>query len=181
MRAQDSRVFEALRRTQLFLEPRESAIGDAVLGPSRRVVDGLVVQFGEYAVTQDGSARGSVGETAKQRVLRHRLRFGAMRPIAIVAQQLVVQVPELDALRLPGRRVNSMLLIAGARGMADAAEPYRATLVGGGLPPDFINRLRAAADALASSIDGRNAHRRARGGSTAALRSLERRGKAVLR
>src|SRR6266566_9611967 len=129
MRSTTGSVLETLRRTQGFLEAHASLLDEVNRSSSRRNLDDVAAKLATHAVTQDGSTRGSKGETAKQRTLRLALRFNHMRPIALVARQRLRDVPEFEALRMPRASVVGQKLVAAAGGMADAAEHHTAVLI----------------------------------------------------
>src|SRR5439155_15883395 len=181
MRSTTGSVLETLRRTQSFLDAHASLLDEVNRSSSRRNLDDVAAKLATHAVTQDGSARGSTGETAKQRTLRLALRFNHMRPIAVVAKQGLRDVPEFAALRMPRSNVVGQKLMAAAGGMADAAERHAEALIEGGVPEGFMEKFRAAATALERSLSGRDVHRRTRIGSTAGLSQEEKRGRSILK
>ena len=61
--------------------------------------------------------------------------------------------------------------MASAEAMAKAVDPKKDLFISHGLPADFVEQLRAAADAVRQTIDARATSRTIRVGATAALRS----------
>jgi hypothetical protein len=181
MRLRHGQVLETLHRTQGFLDDKKPLFDEVNASMARTNLDDVVVQIEGFSVTQEGSDRSSRGETAKQRSLKASLRFNYMRPVAVVARQQLKDVPEFGALQMPRGNLTAMQLVAVAGGMADAADAHAAELTDGGLPHDFLPKLRDAASELSQSVDDRNTHRRVRAGSTAALEELESRGRSILK
>jgi hypothetical protein len=181
MQAKEVAVLEALQRTQRFLDTHADIVGNVNASAARRNIDANITVLAAYAVTQDRSARGGRGETARQRSMRSALRFEHMRPIAEIAKRELPNLPEFTALRMPPRKASSTRLVSLAGGMADAATPHTQVLLDGGLLDGFIERLRAAADELSRSLAGRTDHVSARVGSSAGLGAQAKKGRSELR
>jgi hypothetical protein len=180
MRSRQGAVLESLRRVQAFLD-RNGEVLEPVIKSTGTQLAEVVDQLTRLAVRQDGGTRGGQGETAKQRGLRTTLRVSHMRPIAEVAKLRLREVPDFHALTMPLSNASTQRLITAANAMADAAAPHAAVLVENGLPADFLAQLRAAAEAVISSIAGRSTHQGARSGATAGLLAEEKRGRVVLK
>ncbi len=180
MKYRQGRVLEALRSVQVFLERHGEVLDTIYKSGARANLDAVAAELHACAVQQDGGRRRAVGETAKQRALRVALRF-AMRPIAVAAGAGLRGTPQFAALRLPSYRLKGMAMVAAAHAMADAATPHTAVMVEAGLPAEFIEQLRRAADALSGSYDERRASQTASMGATRGLMEAERRGRAILR
>jgi hypothetical protein len=180
MRNKQSAVLESLRRAQQFLDTN----GD-VLAPvnksTRKQLDDVVSQLSDLSVEQDSGARGSKGETARQRALRLALRRNYMAPIAELAKLNLRGVPEFAALMLPPASATTQRTVAAAYAMADAATEHAPVFVDNGLPETFAADLRTAAAAVTASITGRGMQQGRRSGATAGLVAEERRGRAILR
>ena len=180
MRTRQGVVLQSLRRARGFLDANDAVLGLAK-SETRKTLDEVIGQLSDQAALQDTGARGSRGETEKQRVTRSALRQYHMRPISGVAMLRLRDVPEFSSLRMPHPQAKAEQLIAAAAAMSAAAQPYESVFIANGLAPSFLADLRAAADALRISIDGRGEHRRKRSGATAGLITNERRGRTVLR
>src|SRR5437773_12293323 len=101
MRSKQGSVLDTLQRSQEFLDAHVPLLDDVNTSSARRNLDEVAAQLAAHAVSQDGSTRGSKGETATQRTLRLALRLNHMRPIALVARQRLRDVSEFEALRTP--------------------------------------------------------------------------------
>jgi len=180
MRYRQGRVLEALHSVQVFLDKHGDVLDAINKSGARRKVDAVAAELQAYAVQQDGGRRKAIGHTANQRELRLALRF-TMRPIAEAAAGSLRETPQFIALRLPSYRLKGMAMVAAAHAMADAAAPYVDVFVDAGLPPDFIEQLRRAAQALSHSYGERRDGETARTGATQGLTEAERRGRRALR
>ena len=181
MKSRQTRVLEALRVTQGFLDDNTALLDGVNRSGARRTLDAVVTQLTAHAVTQDLGTRLSRGETANQRALRMILRFNHMKPIADVARMRLREVPNFIALTRPRNNVSATRLIAAAGAMADAATPYEDVFIDAGLDPDFLTQLRQAAENMRRSLDDRAQSRRQSAGATEGLRVEEQRGTAILR
>lgn len=180
MRYQQNAVLSSLRRAQQFLEAN-SAVLNGVNPTARKELDDVVAQLTTLSVAQDSGARGSKGETSRQRALRNTLRQNHMAPIAEVAKYKLHAVPEFAALMLPPANISAQSDVASAFAMADAATPHGQTFTDSGLSPAFLDDLRTAATAVSDSIVDRSNHQGRRNGATAGLAATEKRGRAMLR
>lgn len=180
MKYRQGRVLEALRSAQEFLDRHGDTLDTINKSGARTNLDAVATELQAHAVKQDGGKRRAIGETAHQRELRLGLRF-AMRPIAEAAGARLRATPQFAALRLPSYRLRGMAMVAAAHAMADAVTPYTAIMVEAGLPADFIEQLRRAADALSESYDERRGSQSASKGATQGLTDAERRGRSTLR
>lgn len=180
MRNEQNAVLASLARAQQFLDAN-SAVLDAVNKSTRKQLDDVATQLSDLSIAQDSGARGSKGETARQRALRLALRRNYMSPVAELAKLKLRDVPEFAALMLPSANATPQRSVAAAYAMADAATAHAQTLIDNGLPTTFADDLRTAAAAVTESIAGRSKHQGRRTGATAGLASEEKRGRAILR
>lgn len=180
MRTRQGAVLQSLRRARGFLDEHEPTLNLAS-SETRKALDEVITQLSDQAVVQDNGARGSRGETERQRSARMALRLYHMRPISEIAKLKLRDVPESASLRMPPFSARAESLAAAADSMADAAAKYEKVLIANGLPATFIADLRAAGAALRASVDGRGDHQRRRSGATVGLLLSERRGRAMLK
>jgi hypothetical protein len=167
------RIYNTGRRVQVFLDTNDSLLNTVNKSGMRAELDVIVSALGQSGGQQAAGRVNAIGETAKQRTLRLALRLNHMQPIASVAKAKLRTVPNFEAMTMPHPDVRVVSLIAHANGMAEAAQPYAQMFIDAGLPQDFIAQLRAAADAVTSSIDTRAAARGRRSSATGALMELE--------
>ncbi len=118
-------------------------------------VDAALARIAERSERQI-SVHGSVRElTVSKAVCRHALRK-RMKAVAVTSRGVVLNKVGLAApFELPGALADLDLVIE-ARARADAAEPFAASFIERGMPEDFIERLRAEADALDRAKDAKS-------------------------
>ena len=157
MQSREGMLIDTARHVQAFLDENAAVLGPSIL-PSRHNLDEAVAELNAMAVTQGGGQIKSKGATARQKHLRATLRANFMKPIADISKLKLGSVPEMGALTMPSKQLGATQLVAAAHSMADAAQVYQAVYTEVGLPADFITQLRAAADAVTASLDGRQVH-----------------------
>jgi hypothetical protein len=175
------------RRTRGFearaaLSRRVAAVLAAIvdLTAARKRLDAVVASFSDHAYNQDANDRGVKGETAKQHQLRVKLRGERMQPIALIARKNLRTTPEFAALEMPKPRVRGEALIFSANAMADAAAIHKDTFIEHGLPPAFLDHLKAAITMLESSMSDREQNYSKRLSATEGLEAEEKQGRLVL-
>ena len=164
-------LLDTAGRVQAFLDENAALIGPNIAA-SRRNLDDAVAQVTAMAITQTGGIIPAKGNVARQQSFRASLRANFMAPVADIAKLKLSGTPEYPALKLPARQLAVAPLVAAAHAMADAAEVHLAELTDGGLPDGFIPQLRAAADAVTTSLDGRP-HTVGSGNAAASLKAQE--------
>jgi hypothetical protein len=111
--------------------------------------------------------------TETQRVLRLVLVRDHMRPIARIARAArneLPKTPAVESLQALPRTGGAEKLLAGAYGMAKAAEPFAKVFTDAALPADFRDRLTDAADAFSASLKEGAGLRSQQTGATEGLR-----------
>ena len=146
-----------------------------------QVLDEVLRAMLAHSEEQDATTRLTLGETGRQRALRDALRKQHMLPIARIARRSF-GVPGMDQkFRVPTERAAIESLLVAARGMAQAATQHADVFVSqAGLPSDFIDRLRAATEALAAVTPARVEGLRRRRTSRETIAKLLKRGVAVV-
>jgi hypothetical protein len=181
MRFLQNAVLAALKRVQLFLGEYAAVLAAIVdLTAARKRLDAVVASFSDHAYNQDANDRGVKGETAKQHQLRVKLRGERMQPIALIARKNLRTTPEFAALQMPKPRVRGEAFIVSANAMADAAVIHKDTLIEQGMPPAFLDDLKAAISTLASSMSDREQNYNRRLSATEGLDAEEKQGRLVL-
>ncbi|HEY5061307.1 MAG TPA: hypothetical protein VII52_07205 [Gemmatimonadaceae bacterium] len=120
----------------------------------------------------------SQAESAAPRHLkecREQLRADHMRPIAEIARQHHLPCPPM-----PPASDRTVSLIDSARAMSSVADRFAASYIAFGLPADFADRLRAAADDLAGFIAKRAEKNAARATATFELRGAAAEGRMMI-
>jgi len=174
-------TLNTLTRVQRFLDENGPTLGDINSSGYRVILDDAVDKLSAHAGDQTATKRVAAAQTAKERVLRNALKLNHMRPIATVAAAQLRQVPEFAALKMPATTSTSRGLIASATAMSKAAAAYIDAFVGAGLPPDFLDKLRAASDTLANTLTSRNANANAQRGATMGLDTETTRGREAVK
>ncbi len=180
MRHQQNAVLTSLRQAQEFLDENDTVLG-AVNTSTRKQLDDVVAQLTALSVTQNSGVHASIGETARQRALRAKLRRTCMAPIAELAKFNLRNVPEFSALRMPPTNASTQNLVAWAYAMADAAAEHAQTFMDSGLPATFADDLRTTAAAVSATVVERGKERGRHISATAGLAAEEKRGRSVLR
>lgn len=135
MQSTQGNILLSLQNVQRYLCENATALGDVISAETRAEL------------------------VARQRVKRAALVRDHMALIARIAKHKLENAPELVALTMPRHRPTAERLAALANGMASAAEPFADVFVRAGCKPEFVQDLRAAADALLQTLhDG--AHNR---------------------
>ena len=169
MQTRQGNMLQSLQSVQAFLEENAGRLAGVVNTGARQKLADAIQALAEHATDQTGSHLASQGATKKQLSLRQALLRDHMQPIARVAKADLPPTPEIEPLRMPRGKPTPQRLAAAAYGMGKAAEPFAAQFTGAGLPPDFIPRLLAAADAMLASGEERLQSRGKRSGATRGL------------
>ena len=148
MRFRERSRLSALGRMQSFLNEQTTALGDVNRSVSRLALDDVVADLESRDVAQGSAITQAESLTKLKHERRTELRRLHMRPIAVIARSTLAHTPLITKLRVPVNMASDSSLIAAGHGMADAAEQYREAFVREQLPADFIDQLRAAADAV---------------------------------
>lgn len=148
MRFRERSRLAALRRMQWFLDENSTALGDVNQSLSRQALDDVVADLQSRDAAQDSAATQAKSLTKLKHERRTDLRRHHMRPIAAIARSTLAHTPLIAKLRVPVNMASDSSLITAGHGMADAAEQYPEAFAGERLPVDFIDQLRAAADAV---------------------------------
>lgn len=165
------RMLDMLLRVESMLARPELA--PLASSPAIALLGTTIATLKRSNTQQDVGDRSSKGETAKLRELRQAL-FAQMRTVAAAARLQLPEAPELVKFTVPISTAATAPLLAAAGGMSDAAVEHEALLLETGLAPGFIERLRAAADALRESITTRAGYRGTRHRATTSIRTTAR-------
>jgi hypothetical protein len=181
MQNRQGNTLQSLRGIQAFLDDHADTLGAVATSGARKKFDALVAAASEHVVMQSSSLLSARGATQKLYALREDLLLGHMAPIARLAAAELTLTPELSPLKMPRGKSSTEVLYAAAVGMGEAAEHHAAVLIDAGLAPDFVVKLRGAADALLAGVDARTQHRGAQQGGTRGLRESLRRARNSVR
>lgn len=170
-----------LRRVRDFLAGREVAIAIGALPKHVEALNGVIDRLAGHGVEQDARSRAARAGTQQKAQLIRALRSEYMRPLARSAGSLFPNDPVLQqALNMP-RFLDPERLLVTAYAMADRLEEHKERYIAEGFVPDFIDKLRAAADAVKKAVDERAADLGRRSASTAGQLVEYRRGRRMVR
>lgn len=156
MNAYQDRVAQSFRRVEgWFAANPEYVASNPQLGTQVEALKGIVSRLSDHAAAQNTKHAQSLLISRDETERRRELVAHHMAPIAKVARALNGTVPGIGVLSLPKGHVPMSEVITAALAMAEKAEIYKDVLVESGLPADFIEQLRQAAEALEASFDGR--------------------------
>ena len=181
MHSRQGFVLEALWATQGFLDKDHDLLKAVNASGVRRNLDHVIQQVVSVSVDQGAGRMMSVGQTAALHQVREDLRLLHMKPITVIAQARLREVPEMVEFSLPAAATPPTRLIASAHAMAEATAKHLATFVESGLPEDCVAELEAAAQALEDALTTRTTTFAGAVGATASLASLEKQARHVLR
>jgi hypothetical protein len=171
----------ALRGVEGFVD-RNSALLPSVVSPAtvQARMQALLVRMNARVGLQDGIARSARMLTQTKKEAKAKLLDENMEVIKRTAVADLPRSPELKELMTVNRRASIARLLQAADGMAAAAMPFEAILIEGGLKPDFIASLRAAAKALEVAVDDKKTAVAQTGSATRSLTTLDRAAKRAI-
>lgn len=185
MNTRQARTLEAFQRALSFTTtlPDKLGIAKVTIVPLRTELAAVVGRLQAHGAAQDFGRRHRAAGGDRVEMLLTTIRRTLMQPVADLAPQLLSSSTAGlgKALTMPPRRLGPTGLIAAATAMADGAEPHLQLFVDkGGLEPDFVQRLRDAAQQLAAAVEARANERGRVAGATAGVRADVRRGRHVI-
>ena len=160
---------DSLERVQSFLDAHQELSG--LKGTIMRAqLDAAVSAIGTQRAVQGSTTLQLQGAATQVKSLAEQLRTQHMEPIAKYARVRLKGVPNISALTLSVRGLTGVKLVAKARDMAAAAEPYASDLTQAQFPADAIAQLQQAANSLEAALKDRSDAKRSRTGSTAGVK-----------
>jgi len=180
MKVRQGNMLTALESTRRFLDDNQAALVGVMTPATRQKFDDAIGELSSTAMAQNQFTRDLKGSFAVQAACRTALIRNHMTPIAKIATLELSQLPELVKFSLPHRRVTIQQLGAHADGMAEGARPYAQVFIDAGRRPDFIDRLKQAADQMrAAAYDAAQGRVRIKGTTTGLTQKLSRARKIV--
>ena len=165
------RLFVGMRQAQSFMDSNGELLKAVNSGGSRAEFDAVTVRIGALADTQEAHGTTAKGELANERKLVGMARRRHMWPLVRVARAKVPAAAQLSAVVLPPFKASTATTASHVRSMATAVLPYRQLLQEGGLAPDFIEQMHAAAAQMDQAVIQKRAHVVARSGATNNIRT----------
>ena len=180
MKVRQGNMLTALESTRRFLDDNQAALVGVMTPATRQTFDDAIGELSSTAMAQNQFTRDLKGSFAVQAACRTALIRDHMAPIAKIATLELSQLPEPVKFSLPHRRVTIQQLGAHADGMAEGARPYAQVFIDAGRRPDFIDRLKQAADQMrAAAYDAAQGRVRIKGTTTGLTQKLSRARKIV--
>jgi hypothetical protein len=148
MQSRTRDLLDCFQRVEEFLTQHPLPEAAAALGEQAATLHDVVTRLtSDFAAQVSG--KNFVGVHVKSAIeLRHTLYAEHLMPISRLAREVFGSTGFGEAFRMPARRASNQQLIASAQAFADAAVQQKDTFVRHGLPGDFIEQLKASADAL---------------------------------
>lgn len=169
MRTDQGSMFNSLGNAKTFLDEHADTLGNVISTRVYRDLDECIAELSGHASTQNGQSRAAKSAIAQRVALEKALVRDHMAPLSRIARLELGTVPALVSFGLPQGRMTPARLAAFAKGMAEAAESHAEVFINAGLPHDFIQKLRDAADAMLAAL---NAKKQSRGKVRSATSAL---------
>jgi hypothetical protein len=170
MKTTQGNTWQSLRAVQAFLTTNGEVLAGVGRTGTRKQLDSIIAELDMHVADQAGCYLVSQGETRQQRALRRALLRDHVAPLVRIAKANLPEAPQIEALRMPNRKLTTAKLGAAAHGMAQAAEPYSDVFIEAGLPDDFIAQLNSATDAMLETLTDRSNARGKRSGATKGIK-----------
>jgi hypothetical protein len=171
MQTTQGNMLLSLDAVQAFLEVNAAKLTGVINTGARQKLTTAIANLSTHLSDQTDNDFSSQIETKQQIALRQALIRDYMAPIARIARADLQQTPVIAPLRMPRGRPTIPKLVAAAKGMAQAAEPFTVVFTDNGLPADFVAQTNAAAEALRTSMSTRSTKIGQRGGATKGLKT----------
>jgi hypothetical protein len=181
MQAPQVARLEELQRVQYYMDQNTQALGAVNKSTARATLDEVVAALTGHHAAQHSAQETAQSRTENRNTLQVALRIEHMQPIAVIAGSKLASTPDISKMRLPRANVGTQRLLAAAESMAGAAEQYKQVFLDEQLPQDFIEQLRAAADAVRKVAVAREASRAALVQATSGVDEQIARGRAVVK
>jgi hypothetical protein len=181
MQLQQQHEQESLQRAGSFLDTHADVVGALEGSEARQQLDDSLAKLDAHTLAQRTANLEASGQKERQRQLTSVLKAEHMQPIAKFARARLDGVPDVAALTRPLSHVEGNKLVSAARAMATAALPHADVLTKGGFPPDVVQQLGAAADALSAAIADRADTKVRRVVATAGIKQEASRGREAVR
>ena len=162
-----------LSRTAAF--PANSRGGELYVA-----VDASIRNMERYAATQAQHARALKEKTAQRKVAFDALRK-ALGAISRTARSMSPSTPGMEERFRPPSNRDGQTWIATARAFVTEGEPLAEEFVGRGMPPDFVDDLKARIHAFEQSADGQAQKSAEQVAATAAVAGAAEQGFAAVR
>ena len=153
MQGNQMHIGQSLRTAQQFLDAHADVLGTLHTSDARRRLDAAIATLEASTVEQGTSQRATRGEVRRRSQLEQALIRKFMTPLSKFARAQLDGAANYAALTPSANQLRRERLVQSARSMADAAAPHAEALTAAKFPQDFLQQLRAAAEAVRASID----------------------------
>ena len=146
MRTFQGNLLESLRNVKSFLDQHADKLQDVVkTGTCNALLEAIadLEGYNDQQAAGTGTARNATKQVAE---LRKELVTEHMALVARIAYASLPRSPELATLRMPRGTQSDTKIATRAYEMASSAEPFAQVFIDAGLPHDFIEQLKSAAD-----------------------------------
>jgi hypothetical protein len=181
MERSSQRSVQLFRRTRDFLVRAAPTAAYGDIGMHVESLGQTADRVAAAAIELDTRSRAARSGTQLLKRQMRALRLEYMRPIARTARARFANDAALrTALSMPRQVAQPEGLVAAAQAMANTAESNQAQFIAAGFPPDFVARLRGAAQVVLQLIDQRASDLARRSASAAAVQGEVAKGRAVM-
>ena len=173
MRKRISRRHEAYGRAKRVCTEHSALLDTTAGGQKLRIsLEGHVGKVDRLLALQEESIMERRAATAMVRSGRLAIRH-ALKAVVMVGRLVTpADGTVMSTMRLPGP-VSDNDLMAQASGILDRVTPYADDFIAAGLPPDLLEKLAAAIDALASARSAQSTARRNFTAATESIRDIQ--------
>ncbi len=151
MKVQQGNMLASLENTRRFLDDNKAALVGVITGGTQQKLENSIAELSSTVTEQNQYTLDRSGSFAIQVASRAALLRDHMAPIVKIARLELSRAPELVKLSLPRKKISIQQLGALADGMAEAARPHAQVFIDAGRKPDFLDRLKTAADQMRSA------------------------------
>jgi hypothetical protein len=169
MRLTQAYRLTALRHAHQFLADHAEQLPEVVQTGACRRLDAIVADLLSLVAEQSAAVLQGRGATQHMYEVRRRLIEDHLAPIVTIARAELAGTPALAPFRLPPRSTPVERLAGVAHGLAQAAAPHAPVFIAAGLPTNFLDRVRGAADALVEARQERDLFRAQLRGATVGI------------
>jgi hypothetical protein len=143
----------SLADTRSYLDMHPEVFRVVMDSPARHQLDAALEDLAARSLAQSTAVRLAAGLTERRAQLSAELKGAFLKPIAQFARKSVRGEPGFAAVTRSNHRKHGSALVAAAQATAVTAAPLAGAFTAAGFPPDFLEQLRACADALEATLD----------------------------
>jgi hypothetical protein len=174
-------ALDQLTRDQRFLDRHARAVGTVNQSQARAALDELVRSVAVHQAEQRASVARNSRQVARLRAARKKLRYDHLQPIVAVARGMASRSSALATLRVPPTHCSDKQLLRAAARAALFADANRQLFLDQCFPEDFVDRLKAATEAVRETLIDAQLSRPRSAGTTRTISVLTSRGRKLAR